>query len=46
VGQGSSLPKTEPLSVRRGYHDLFSDPTAEDTVQFTVDYIKKRIAAK
>jgi alpha-beta hydrolase superfamily lysophospholipase len=29
-----------------GYHDLFSDPTAEDSVQFTVDYIKKRIAAK
>jgi alpha-beta hydrolase superfamily lysophospholipase len=28
------------------YHDLLADPTAEDSIQFTVDFIKKRIAAK
>jgi hypothetical protein len=29
------------LASGGGHHDLFSDPTAEDPVQFTVDYIKK-----
>jgi alpha-beta hydrolase superfamily lysophospholipase len=28
------------------YHDLMGDPTAEDTVQFIIDWTKKRIAAK
>lgn len=28
------------------YHDLFADPTADDSVQVTIDFIKKRIAAK
>jgi alpha-beta hydrolase superfamily lysophospholipase len=27
------------------YHDLLADPTAEDSIQFTVDFIKKRIMA-
>jgi alpha-beta hydrolase superfamily lysophospholipase len=28
------------------YHDLLADPTAEDSMQVTIDFIKKRIAAR
>jgi alpha-beta hydrolase superfamily lysophospholipase len=28
------------------FHDLFADPTAEESMQVTIDFIKKRIAAK